>query len=48
MPNEILFEDILNLNKRSDYNRIKVRFIQHNGTDDPMELYKSEPDIINQ
>lgn len=37
--NEILLEDILQLNKYSS--RVKVRFNQYNGHDDPMEVYKA-------
>lgn len=40
--NEILLEDILQLNKYSS--RVKVRFHQYNGYDDPMDIYKVNPD----
>lgn len=43
--NEILLEDILQLNKYSG--RVKVRFNQYNGYDDPMEIYKANPDKVN-
>ena len=40
--NEILLEDIFQLNKHRS--RVKVRFNQYNGHDDPMEVYKANPD----
>ena len=42
---EILLEDILQLDKYSS--RVKVRFNQYNGYDDPMEVYKANPNEIN-
>ena len=44
---EILLEDLLNLLEKENDSVIKVRFDQHNGIDNPMELYKTNPDVIN-
>lgn len=43
--NEISLESILQLNRYSC--RVKIRFNQYNGYDDPMELYKADPDKVN-
>ncbi len=43
---EILLENFLQLCKKY-HNRVKVRFNQYNGYDDPMELYKSNPIEVN-
>ncbi len=43
---KIYLNDLLNFNA-SEYNNIKIKFNQHNGHDDPMELYKSNPDIVD-
>ena len=43
--NEILLEDLIQLNKYSS--RVKVRFNQYNGHDDPMEVYKANPNEVN-
>ena len=48
MQKEILLEDLLRVQDIKSANRIKVRFIQYNGLDDPMELYKSNPAEINE
>ena len=43
--NEIFLENLLQLKNFED--RVKVRFNQYNGYDDPMELYKANPDEVN-
>ena len=42
----LLLNDLLRLSPEESA-CAKVRFNQHNGTDDPMELYKSNPDKVN-
>ena len=42
----IYLNDLLNLTKE-DLKNAKIRFHQWNGYNDPMELYKNNPDIIN-
>ncbi len=42
----LLLNDLLRLSPEESA-CVKVRFNQHNGTDDPMELYKSNPDKVN-
>ncbi len=43
--NKILLKDILNID--STNNVVKIKFNQNNGYDDPIELYKTNPDEIN-
>ena len=44
--NCLLLEDLLHLNEKYE-GRVKIRFNQYNGFDDPMELYKANPSEIN-
>lgn len=44
---EILLENLLQLIKTNESKTIKVKFNQYNGVDNPMELYKENPDEIN-
>lgn len=43
---EILLNDLLGFDKEQ-FGNIKIKFNQWNGHSDPMELYQSDPDIIN-
>ena len=43
---KILLNDLLRISVEEVAN-IKVRFNQHNGSEDPMELYLREPEIVN-
>lgn len=43
---KIMLEDLLHIPTEEIAN-VKVRFNQHNGSDDPMELYIREPEIVN-
>lgn len=44
---EILLEDLLHILEKENKNPIKIKFNQHNGYDNPMDLYKANPDVIN-
>ena len=44
---EILLEDLLHILKKETNSPIKIKFNQHNGFSDPMDLYKANPDEIN-
>ena len=44
---EILLEDLLHILEKETKNPIKIKFNQHNGFTDPMDLYKANPDVIN-
>lgn len=43
---EILLKDLLNFTYK-ELSSVKVRFNQYNGTDDPMDAYKNNPDVVN-
>lgn len=43
---KITLNDLLNI-QPDDYANTKVRFNQHNGTHEPMDLYLQNPDIVN-
>lgn len=43
---KIYLNNLLHFNQ-ADYGNIKIKFNQSNGYDDPMELYQSNPDIVN-
>lgn len=43
---EILLKDLLNFTDK-ELSSVKVRFNQYNGTDDPMDAYKNNPDVVN-
>ena len=47
MDSEITLENLLHLLSLFPNDRIKIKFNQHNGEYDPMDLYKSDPDQIN-
>lgn len=42
----ILLKDLLHF-PDDELPNVKIRFNQHNGSDDPMELYRNNPDIVN-
>ena len=42
----ILLKDLLRFSD-SELPNVKIKFNQHNGNDDPMELYRNNPDIVN-
>lgn len=42
----ILLKDLIKF-PEDEYHRIKVKFNQSNGYDNPIDLYKTEPDVIN-
>ena len=42
----INIDDLLKLSGRADTD-VKIKFNQHNGNDDPMELYLKDPDVVN-
>lgn len=44
--NKILLNDILNFND-DEIENVKVKFNRHNGYQDPLEIYKSNPDEVN-
>lgn len=44
--NKIYLNDLLRISEQ-DFNNIKIKFNQWNGYNDPMELYQSNPDVIN-
>lgn len=44
---EILLENLLNILNKEFNSKVKVKFNQYNGQDNPMELYKANPDEIN-
>lgn len=44
---EILLENLLQILKSDFVSKVKVKFNQYNGVDNPMELYKANPDEIN-
>ena len=46
MIKPILLEDLLNLLNSSN-NKIKIKFNQYNGEANPLDLYKANPDEIN-
>ena len=43
---KIYLNDLLKI-EPSEFSNIRVKFNQHNGTDDPMDLYLKNPDIVN-
>ena len=43
---KILLNDLLNI-PAANFHNIKIKFNQHNGFDDPMALYLSNPNVIN-
>ncbi|WP_353095677.1 GIY-YIG nuclease family protein [Tissierella praeacuta] len=43
---KIYLNNLLHFNQ-DDYGNIKIKFNQSNGYEDPMELYQSNPDIVN-
>lgn len=43
---KITLNNLLNI-KTEDYENTRIKFNQHNGTDDPMDLYLENPDIVN-
>jgi len=43
---KIYLNDLLGFNSE-EYNKIKVKFNQSNGYEDPMEIYQNNPDIVN-
>ena len=43
---KIYINDLLCL-KKEEFEHIRVKFNQHNGTDNPMDLYINNPEIIN-
>ena len=43
---EILLKNLLNFTDK-ELSSVKVRFNQYNGTDDPMDAYKNNPDVVN-
>ena len=45
MP-KITLNDLLNI-KEEDYTNTRIKFNQYNGSDNPMDLYLQDPDIIN-
>lgn len=45
MP-KITLNDLLNI-KPEDYANTRIKFNQHNGTHDPMDLYLQNLDIVN-
>lgn len=44
---EILLENLLHVLEKEFNTKVKVKFNQYNGLDNPMELYKANPDEIN-
>ena len=44
--NGILLKDLLRFSN-DELANVKIKFNQHNGYDDPMDLYRSNPEIIN-
>ena len=43
---KILLDDLLHI-PAEETESLKVRFNQHNGAEDPMELYLRDPEIVN-
>lgn len=43
---KIYLNDLLKI-EPSEFSNIRIKFNQHNGTDDPMDLYLKNPDIVN-
>lgn len=43
---KIYLNDLLKIDP-SNFSNIRIKFNQHNGTDDPMDLYLKNPDIVN-
>lgn len=43
---DIILNDLLQL-KKEDFSNIKVKFNQFNGLDDPLEIYKKDPEKVN-
>lgn len=43
---KIMLNDLLKFNE-DEFKNIKIKFNQSNGYEDPMELYQSNPDIVN-
>lgn len=43
---KIYLNNLLHFNQ-ADYGKIKIKFNQSNGYEDPMELYQNNPDIVN-
>lgn len=43
---QIYLNDLLQF-KHEEFGNIKIKFNQWNGSDDPMELYQNNPDIVN-
>lgn len=42
----LLLKDLLNFSD-DEISNVKIKFNQHNGSEDPMDLYKSNPEKIN-
>lgn len=42
----LLLKDLLRFSEE-ELNRVKIKFNQHNGFDNPMDLYKNNPEIVN-
>ena len=42
----LLLKDLLRFSEE-ELNRVKIKFNQHNGCDNPMDLYKNNPEIVN-
>ena len=42
----LLLKDLLRFSEE-ELNRVKIKFNQHNGFDNPMDLYKINPEIVN-
>ena len=42
----LLLKDLLRFSD-DEIGKVKIKFNQHNGNDDPMDLYKRNPDIVN-
>lgn len=43
---KIILNDLLNI-KPEEYENTRIKFNQHNGEHDPMDLYLQDPDIVN-
>lgn len=43
---QITLNDLLQF-KKEEFGNIKIKLNQPNGTDDPMELYQQDPEIVN-
>lgn len=42
----LLLRDLLSFSEE-EMGKVKIKFNQHNGSEDPMDLYKSNPEIVN-